>query len=822
MLVWNLLGWPCLIGICAILLAEAVNALLAKILLHWERKRRAATDARLQISSQMIEAIRHLRWYGWQETWQARVMTERQRELNLKVITNILGILIGFTSSLASGMFPVAAFYAYTVWAGKPLRVDVIFPALQIFSMLESHLRALPDIIRQFLSAAVALERIEQFMHEPEKSESDTAPDAQRELELRDASFAWPGAQTMVLQDISLTFPVGMTVIHGKVGAGKTALLQALLGELDLKAGTLTTCGHMVGYCSQTPWLESMSIRDNILFETPFDPVRYKEVLEVCELTPDLALLKHGDLSEIGENGIGLSGGQKARVALARAVYSRSSVLLLDDPISALDHQTAESIVRRCFAGSLLRDRTTVLATHRVQLCRGIAQQLIEITDGFASTTSQDSIVDDSSKASSTTCASDEDEDDRNKKYETAEAAAVPDKFTEDEYRATGSVKAAVYWQYVKAGKLRWWMLLILAIASSRLIDVGRTWLLKQWGEAYDRPTKGMGIRSLFGSLPSPEDNVRPWLLAFLLVAVVNAVISLIVRCVMLVIVYCAGQQMFGDILTRVCNATFRFYDVTPVGRLMNRFTGDIGTIDGNISGQFMNCAYYMVKWVSAVVVIASITPVFLVFSVALTIGFFLIFMRFLPTSQSLRRLEMIYLSPLMTNFGALLNGLMTVRAFQAQGRFQDRNIAVTDVFQRMDHFYWSVQGWLSYRFDVLSAVSTFLLTLLALYTGVSPGLTAFALIAANNLVSSTHRLCQQYGQLQMDFVSVERVIELLHLEQEPTGTVLPPAVWPSTKGDIVFENVTIRYAPHMEPALSNVSFTIKGGASTAVVGRTG
>lgn len=89
-------------------------------------------------------------------------------------------------------------------------------------------------------------------------------------------------------------------------------------------------------------------------------------------------------------------------------------------------------------------------------------------------------------------------------------------------------------------------------------------------------------------------------------------------------------------------------------------------------------------------------------------------------------------------------------------------------------------------------------------------------------MVDATHDLCLEYGQLQMNFVSVERVIELLHLEQEPSGTVIPPAVWPLTSGDIVFENVTIRYAPHMEPALTNVSFTIKGGTTTAVVGRTG
>ena len=212
----------------------------------------------------------------------------------------------------------------------------------------------------------------------------------------------------------------------------------------------------------------------------------------------------------------------------------------------------------------------------------------------------------------------------------------------------------------------------------------------------------------------------------------------------------------------------------------------------------------------------------FLVFSLVLSLAFVLIFLRFLPTSQSLRRLEMVSLSPLMSNFGTLLDGLTTVRAFRAQDIFQERVIAVTDAFQKMDHFFWTLQAWLMYRFDALSACATLLLTLLAIFTGVSAGLTAFVLIAASQFVTSTHALCRQYGQLQMDFVSVERVVELVYLEQEPAGTVDPPAWWPTYVGDIVFEDVTIRYAPQLDPSISSMSFCIPGGSTTALLGRTG
>jgi ABC-type multidrug transport system fused ATPase/permease subunit len=201
---------------------------------------------------------------------------------------------------------------------------------------------------------------------------------------------------------------------------------------------------------------------------------------------------------------------------------------------------------------------------------------------------------------------------------------------------------------------------------------------------------------------------------------------------------------------------------------------------------------------------------------------FIYIFTRYLPTSQNLRRLEMVSLSPLFANFGELLRGLSTVRAFQVQNKFQDRVISVVDKFQAPDHFYWSLQFWMMWRFSNLSALSEFILTVLALWTNMTAGLTAFTLISASTFVSTTHSLCRRYGELQMDFISVERIDELIRIDQEPSGDLMPPASWPKFNAEIVFEDVTIRYAEHQEPALKDVNVTIPGGSTTVVVGRTG
>ncbi|KAG4032984.1 hypothetical protein MFRU_005g00080 [Monilinia fructicola] len=814
--IWTLLGWPCLIGVIAVLIGQALNVLVLKALLYYERQRRKASDTKLHKITQLVESIRHLRWYGWQDVWLARIMEARRNELWLRIITRVWSTLLSFVYMSSSKMFPVVAFWAYCVWAGQPLRVDVAFPALQLFIMLESGLQTVPDLVTTLLNARIAMGRIEDFMKEPDKPELEANQPSDDQLEMNDASFAWPGATDPILHNMTVSFPLGLSLIYGEVASGKTALLQALLGELDHLSGVYRPVKEVVGYCAQTPWLQSMSIRDNILFSAPYQESRYRQVLEACSLIPDMVNFKNGDLSLIGENGIGLSGGQRARVALARAIYSNAKILFLDDPLSALDHHTAESIVKKCLTGSLAKGRTIILVTHRTELCQGIAQQIIRMTNGTAEVFDPESIPREllhTANPSDSTAEEQQDDEDRTD-------TAMPEKFMEDEYREHGGIKASVYWEYIKAGKLSYWALLIVVLAAYRLLDIAETWFLKAWGEAYEGPRKPS--KDPLSRFPSPEINIEPWLYGFFFLAVAQSVIFVFAQASTQLMTYTAGKTIFEKVMKRVVHATFRFYDVTPAGRLMNRLSSDITVTDGNLSSHFTSFAQLIIVWFTSILVIGSITPTFLAFSLVLVITIILIYTQFLPTSQSLRRLEMVSLTPLISNFGLLTEGLGTIRAFCAQRRFQDRVIEVTDIFQKMDHFYWSLQAWLQFRLNILSAISTFLMTAIAVYQDLSPGLTAFVLSAAGRFVSSTEGLCQSYGRLQMEFVSVERVVELLHLEQEPLGDIDPPAYWPRLGGDIIFEDVTIKYAPHLDPSLKNISLTIKGGSTTALIGRTG
>ncbi|KAF2637494.1 ABC bile acid transporter-like protein [Massarina eburnea CBS 473.64] len=815
LLIWRMLGWSCLLGVLALVATQIINVAIARWEVYFERKRRVATDEKLQRVNQFIESIRHLRWYGWQDAWLKGILESRQKELNLRIIQMLFNTSLTFILKFGSGLFPAVAFYAFTKLSGQSLRVDLIFPAIDLFNLLDSYLRSLPQIVTTLLNAYVAMNRIEAFMQEPDKEQTDAVPEGTAEIRLTQVSFAWPGVEKNVLEDITLSFPLGLTVVYGEVASGKTALLQALLGELDKTAGDFIRPEEVIGYCAQTPWLQSMNIRDNILFSYPYEEARYRQVLDACALLPDMAEFKHGDLSNIGENGIGLSGGQKARVALARAVYSKAKVIMLDDPLSALDHQTAEFIVHKLLAGPLLKDRTTVLVTHRTELCHGFAKQWVELENGKATIHEPRPEEENALKRQQTQESVSEEEA---KKREEEQAAAIPDKFIEDEHRATGSVKLQVYWRYIKAGTLQWWFISIIVMAFFRLVDVAQTWFIKAWGEGYDYDHS----RGLFHFLPPPGQDVVPWLITFFFFVVGSSILYWLTYLIMFGTGYQAAKSIFKEAVSRVAHATFRFYDVTPVGRLMNRLTSDMNTIDGHLSFIITVTIWQAVGWVSSIVIILSSTPAFLAFGLVLSAGFVYYFRLFLPTSQTLRRLEMVSLSPLMSNFGALVEGLTTVRAFSAQPRFQSRVIEVVDNFQKNDHFYWSLQSWLSLRFSTLSASSTLIMALIAIYTGISPGLTAFVLITASKFVMHTEQLCKLYGQLEMDFTSVERAVELLDLEEENPGSIEPPAHWPTYTGDVVFDDVTIRYAPTLDPALEGLTLRIPAGSHTAVIGRTG
>jgi ABC-type multidrug transport system fused ATPase/permease subunit len=306
-LIWRLLGWSSLLAVALILIAQSCNLLITRLQIRWQRYRKKATDERVQMNSQFIQVIRHLRWYGWEKQWLAKVMASRRHELNIRIVTIALQIL-SYNITVTAGMFlPAITFLVFTKFSGQQLRIDLIFPALQLLNNLRFWLRDVLTLTRALIDAHVAMGRIEDFMNEPEKDQDKLGEGIGHSdidlstIKFENCSLAWPGTIEPVLNSVSFTLEPGLTLIYGPIGGGKTALLQAVLGEMEEITGCSTIPNQSIGYCSQKPWLQSISIRDNILFFAPYDEERYQKVLEACALLPDLASFEDGDLSQIGE-----------------------------------------------------------------------------------------------------------------------------------------------------------------------------------------------------------------------------------------------------------------------------------------------------------------------------------------------------------------------------------------------------------------------------------------------------------------------------------------------------------------------------------------
>ncbi|KAG6093426.1 hypothetical protein E4U31_006803 [Claviceps sp. LM219 group G6] len=817
----DIMGWPSCVGFGLMALFMATNSLLVRKLVQLERSRTSHSDKRAQAVAHFVEASRPLKLNGWTSSWSARIMKFRALEMLKRLQIARVSAVISTTNIAGGAAYPFASIWLFTLVLHRGLPNDVIWPSLELFSQLEASVKQTFDLISAYWKAIIPVERVNRYMGEPDRDEKSTSTTNAKDIEFRGASFAWPSTNHLVLSLLNLKFSTGLTVVRGKVGSGKSSLLLAALNEMEMHGGELVRPDEPVGYAQQLPWLQSKTIRENIVFHHPFDPARYRQVLHACALGPDLAAFPDGDQTKLEEGGIGLSGGQKARVALARAVYSPCRVLLLDDPLAPLDHDTASKIVSRFLQGSLAEDRTIVMVTHRDDLVLRVADQVIDMDEGSARVLTEDEIVNELEHPYHTTSQhtteeqgepSAEGRDTEDEIYNLREAPEEPSE--------TGSVSLSVYLSYVKAGGCTTWAFLGFFYGLSRYCSISRAQLLEAWGNATAEDRTGN--QPMYWGLPDPEQHPRVWLsiLAGLSGGYVAA--FAVAQLLLAKISIDAAQTLFRVAIDRVSKATFRYHDTTPTGQLKNRLISDMGMVDGGILTPLEGFVFNLIALVLSLVAIATHQPILLIIlaSVALIFGYF--FKIYVPISRSLRRLEMRYLTPIIANIGVMQDGLVTIRALRAESRFQDRHLDAVDDFQKQDHFFWSMASWLDFRLGMTSAATRTCLVLFMIWRGTPASAVGFVLAQTAIAIAAVQKLCEKFAQLQLDAVSLERVNMLNNIPEEPTGDQDPPADWPLPSDSIKFESLSFKYDQDLPTVLNNVTFEIPGGSTCAVLGRTG
>lgn len=525
----GLIGWRGLLaGIIVAGLTMPANAYITRRYSDAQEELMKATDRRTRLLTEVLRGIRQIKFSATEQQWQDCITEKRNAELQMLWNTSLYNSVLVFIWTSVPVMLSAASLSVYALIHGQ-LTPSIAFTSMSVFVSLESSLSSLPELFTRGLEAKVSVDRITKYILSPEKESHTTDVD---HISFENAEIMWPGdgaakgpeqvdrERHFVLSNLTLRFPPkALSVISGKTGTGKSLLLASILGECDVVAGSIKVprapslneryddqatptnwiIDTAVAYVAQNPWIENDTVKHNILFGLPFDGALYRQVLFASGLDRDLGMFPDGDLTDIGANGVNMSGGQRWRVSFARALYSRAGILVMDDIFSALDAYTGRHVYEHGLTGALGQNRTRILVTHHVGLClprtdycivldkgtmkdAGSVEELInrgsltDLLDETATESPDDKDqevsveniqrhIEESSGATEQTANSND----------TNAAGNSPQKFTSDEKRKTGAISLSVYAAYIVRGNRVWlWALALLGYALYMALMISR------------------------------------------------------------------------------------------------------------------------------------------------------------------------------------------------------------------------------------------------------------------------------------------------------------------------------------------------------------
>ncbi|KAJ7204719.1 multidrug resistance-associated ABC transporter [Mycena pura] len=870
---YKLLGVSSLFGLAVTCLFLPLNHFAGKIVVSAQDNLMKARDERVALMNEILGAIRMLKFMAWERSFETRVLKVRAKELKYQKLNYTIEVLWNGIWNGSPMLVTLVAFWHFAVVRGEVLNPSIAFTSIIIFNEMKFALNALPETLINLLQSLVSLRRIEKYLETAEVSPVPPLDQQPSMIAFRSCTVTWPqdraatsvapsAASTprrkFVLVDLTLHFPPGqLSLICGKLGSGKTLLLLALLGEADILSGQRlcpqsppdalaalaeehVSKEHWVvqGICAYVPqaaWLRNASIKDNILFNLPYDEERYKLTLEVCALVPDLEILEDGDEAEIGERGVNLSGGQKARVSLARAVYSRASILLLDDVLSAVDAHTAHHLYHSCLRGELMIGRTVILVSHHVQLCAPAAAYIVALDNGhvqFEGNRDEFQASGVMSGLIQSTTANEEEQteaiietlptskqsngegsDDSQSTAVPAPAPSTkerngPRKLVEEETRAVGRVARDVWATYIKAcGGAWYWGAFVFIFLVAALGPVLENGWVGYW-------SRGDGTKSA---------------VYYLTIYAILTTIGLILTTLRWLVLYTgsihASTVLYKRLLEGVLFANIRFHDTVSRGRVLNRFGKDFEGIDSNLSDNFGRSTAYFISSITTVITISFVGGVpFIMASILTGIFYYNVAKVYGQTSRDMRRLDSVTRSPLYSMYSETIAGVAILRAFGASSKFLRDMLRCVDTNSNPYYWLWGVNRWLSIRFNILSSfIMGAIAAVAVLNGGISAALAGFALAFANTITGDLLFLVRRFVSLEQSMVALERVKEYSELPREAPEFVepRPPTSWPSS-GAIHCEDLVIRYAPELPPVLHSLTFDINPGEKVGILGRTG
>ncbi|KAJ3693573.1 hypothetical protein LUZ60_009053 [Juncus effusus] len=840
-LLYAQLGVACLLGAFLLVLLFPIQTVVIRNMQRLTKEGLQRTDKRIGLMNEVLAAMDTVKCYAWEKSFQSKVQGIRNDELSWFRKAQLLAAFNTFILNSIPVLVAVVTFGLFTLLGGD-LTPAKAFTSLSLFAVLRFPLYNLPNLITQVVNANVSLKRLEELFLTEERVLLPNPPlDPQLPaVSIRNGFFSWESkAERPTLSDINLEVPVGSLVaVVGSTGEGKTSLVSAMLGELPAVPGSDTSVvvRGTVAYVPQVSWIFNATVRDNILFGSPYDPYRYEKSIEVTSLQHDLELLPGSDLTEIGERGVNISGGQKQRVSMARAVYSDSDVYIFDDPLSALDAHVGRQVFDKCIKDQL-RNKTRVLVTNQLHFLPYV-DRIILVHDGVVKEQGTfeelsvngelfQKLMENAGKMEEQQTDEKVEEKETGTEKQNGEAAGTGTEksskvkegksvLIKQEERETGVVSANVLSRYKNALGGMWVVIILLFcyVLTETLRILSSTWL-SVWTDQSGSKKHSPAFYNLIYAILS---------LGQVLVTLTNSY-WLIISSLQ------AAKRLHDSMLNSILRAPMVFFHTNPLGRIINRFAKDLGDIDRNVAIYVNLFLGQISQLFSTFVLIGIVSTMSLWAIMPLLVLFYAAYSYYQTTSREIKRLDSITRSPVYAQFSEALNGLSTIRAYKAydrmasiNGRSMDNNIRYTLVNM-------SANRWLAIRLETLGGIMIwFTATFAVLQNQNSDDQAAFAstmgllltyTLNITNLFTAGLRLA---SLAENSLNAVERVGNYIEVKPEAPPVIegsRPPPAWPA-KGVVEFREVVLRYRPELPPVLHGIGFRIEGSEKVGIVGRTG
>lgn len=850
------LGIACVGGLSILLLWIPLQFLMGKLFSKFKGSTAKATDSRIKIMAEIISSVKFIKVNAWEASFAKMVDSLRRKEISEIKKTALLKATNSALFLVATRIMVFASLIIY-VMQGHSLDAEMVFVVMSLFNAIRLPVtNYFPNAVGLGAEALVVIRRVKDILllHEVEMidqkedspklvSNGKIALKRDKIISLSNMSAKWTKSSIENhLKDITTEIKGStLNIICGPVGSGKSCFLNTLLQETHLiSPASSRVISGSISYCPQESWCFSGSIKENILFGSSYDESKFIEVTNACGLQRDFTLFPHGSETSIGEKGYTLSGGQKARVTLARAVYHDADIYLLDDPLSAVDPKVANHIFNQCMK-QYLKDKCVILVTHQLQFLED-ADNIIVLRDKELHSSGSYSELMASNVDFLTILGADDDAEEggdantkskKKKKIMPAEQiddgeerpkTTKTDKNADNENKASGSVSGRVYWQYFTAGGsvLSIIIVALITLGSQASLHFSDLWLTA-WTKSYDQ-TLNQSVD--FTHMAEYISNVSETNIITYSSLSLGIFASAIARTVMLYALCLASSINLHDkVFKCILSTRMSFFENNPIGRILNRFTRDMGTVDQQIPASVVLLNLDIINSIGIIAVSMYLCwylvfPCIVLFSIAIPVRNY-----YLRTARDLQRLDAIGRSPVYSHLATSADGLPTIRAMGKQEQFLSQFIILMNDSVAT---HWLVLSSGKAIGFVLDAISSVYITFICILLMVVPrdgslldDATAGLLLSSSLLLLGSFQYAIRVtADFENQMVSVERVVEYTDLlPEEAVKNYSTPSSWPS-RGDIFFENVNLRYDADL--VLKNINFHIGPGEKIGIVGRTG